>query len=179
MLLYSMTCLRIFELSTHVTKSSSVRDTKNAGSFTTSVPTRTWPCSIRSVAFFINSDILSVKQNEKNDCRVSSPLGSFNSVEWNVCRCRYSLLTMTTGNRRRQKLLAEMLTALFKSHLVGINPSTYNFSKSSALISVRNGSFASISLIRFANSRMLRDNLLYLCGNCCKTKKNIQINEYY
>lgn len=72
------------------------------------------------------------------------------------------LLTMTTGSRRRQKLLAEILTALLRSHFVGINPRTYNFSKSIALISVRNGSLASISLIRLASSRMVRDSLLYL-----------------
>lgn len=97
--------------------------------------------------------------------------------------CKYLLLTITTGNRRRQKLLAEILTALFKSHFVGINPSTYNFSKRSELISVRNGSFASISLTRFANSRMVRDNLLYLCElkfeNKNETNKQILLLCYY
>lgn len=72
------------------------------------------------------------------------------------------LLTITTGKRRRQKLLAEMLTALFRSHFVAIKPRTYNFSSSIALISVLKGSFASISLIFLDNSRIVRDNLLYL-----------------
>lgn len=76
------------------------------------------------------------------------------------------------GKRRRQKLLADIFTALFKSHLVGIKPKTYNFSKSKALISVRNGSFASISLIRFAKSRMVRDNLLYLLRRTREKKRN-------
>lgn len=74
----------------------------------------------------------------------------------------HSLRTITTGNRRRQKLLAEMLTAFWRSHFVGIKPITYSFSRSIALISVRNGSLESISLIRVANSRIVRDNLLYL-----------------
>lgn len=60
-LLYCMTCLRIAELSTHVTKSSNVRDTRNAGSFTSSGPIRMWPCSISFVAPFIDSDILSAE----------------------------------------------------------------------------------------------------------------------
>lgn len=73
-----------------------------------------------------------------------------------------SLRIITMGNRRRQKLLAEMFVALLRSHLVGIKPSWYNFSRSSALISVLNGSLASTSLIFDANSRIWRDNLLYL-----------------
>lgn len=56
--LYSNTCWRIFELSTHVTKSSIVRVIRKAGSFTTSEPTRTWPCSINFEAFLMFSDIL-------------------------------------------------------------------------------------------------------------------------
>lgn len=150
-----MTCWRIFELSTQVTKSSNVRDTKKAGSLTTSVPTRMCPCSIKSVAFLMYSDILSAKRDiiSKKPSNQGSP------------RC-HLLLTITTGRRLRQKLLADMFTALLRSHLVGINPSTYSFSRSWALISVRNGSFPSISLIFFASSRIVLDNLLYL-RNCC------------
>lgn len=37
--------------STQVTKSSMFRVTMNAGSVTTSVPTRTWPCSMNVVAY--------------------------------------------------------------------------------------------------------------------------------
>lgn len=149
-----MTCRRIFELSTHVTKSSKVRETKNAGSLTTSVPTRTWPCSIKSVAFLMISDMLSVKQTKPTIMNV------FLNKIYFICIAL--LLTITTGKRLRQKLLAEIFTAFWRSHFVGINPSTYNFSRRAALISVRNGSFASISLIFLANSRIVRDNLLYL-----------------
>uniref|UniRef100_A0A182M2E8 Alpha-amylase n=1 Tax=Anopheles culicifacies TaxID=139723 RepID=A0A182M2E8_9DIPT len=46
------------EPSTQVTKSSSVRGTRKAGSFTTSTPTRTCPCSIICVACVTFSDIL-------------------------------------------------------------------------------------------------------------------------
>lgn len=88
------------------------------------------------------------------------------------------LRTITTGNRRRQNVLAEMLMALFKSHLVGISPITYSFSKSIALISVRNGSFASISLIRVANSRIVRDNLLYLKNSIVKRSENRMTPEW-
>lgn len=72
------------------------------------------------------------------------------------------LLTITIGNRLRQKLLADILAALFKSHFVAINPSTYSFSNNCALVSVRKGSLASISLIFFARSRIVLANLLYL-----------------
>lgn len=56
--LYSITCFLIDEPSTHVTKSSNVLLTKKAGSLITCGPTLTCPCSIKSVAFFIFSDIL-------------------------------------------------------------------------------------------------------------------------
>lgn len=55
-----MTWRRMAELSTQVTKSSSVRETRKAGSLTSSVPTRTCPWSMSSVAFFTFSDILSL-----------------------------------------------------------------------------------------------------------------------
>lgn len=90
--LYSRTCCRIFDESTHVTKSSIVRVMRKAGSLIVSLPTRTCSCSTSLDALLIFSDIL--------------------------------LRTITTGSRRRQNALAEILLAFSRSHRVGIRPIT-------------------------------------------------------
>lgn len=77
---------------------------------------------------------------------------------------KHLLRTITTGSLLRQNELADTLATLFRSHLVGINPKTYNFSNSCALLSVRKGSLGSNALIFSAISRIFRDNLLYLKG---------------
>lgn len=69
---------------------------------------------------------------------------------------------MRTGKRRRQMALADTFTQSFRSHLLVINPSIYNFSNKRAEHSVRKSSDGSISAILFARTLISRDKPLYL-----------------